>query len=1377
MTTAILWRTAQSAAALPMAAVGIGLWAIPAPTAVVAQDGPGGEADIPATCLAVTNLTGQRTATGDIRLSWTNPAGGRTVLTRRFAAAQWSGGRNLGGAYGWRSLSAQTDTSRTATSRVITGTNQSAWYRYQITNSCQLSNSSAVTVTVPPVPENMSPSGALALGGSSNIWTVPRNAVPVYMKVDYAVGSLKDALGDIEINVFDTTGALIWVSVIDSEDDSAVLRYAASGYGIRIKADKDAFDTESSLVNITFHRRSSTRDHANFDGAVLAKVAVQKERRPSKPVNGSAATNTDNDSITLTWSKGRLLQGAKPHHYEVRIRNPNPPSNLRYRNTSISDSSNPTTLTITKAKERELAGKHTAEVRHCNAGGGCSEALEIEFTFQVPTPDPTPTTPGTAPAPTSVTTQTGTLPHIIWVSWNRVAGATRYKMEVRADGTDNWTEAYSGSRHIDKIVSRLNCGGTKYFFRVSARGDGMTLSETFGPTSKPVSETTISCWNKRTPTNLRVTATAATSASLAWKSSEGAHRYRVEYRKSSSSDWTEITDITGTTRTVTGLTCNTAYQFRVSAKGDGQIYSSSYTAASTATSTTTGACAVSKPPAPTGLTLNFHPTAVDRLNFTYQTSSWTSGTTHYYQFRLQQQTKARWDTLRTETKNSATAQTVTFETLTTGENYRASGRRCAAKSADDTLSGCSDWGSASSTIYLPPLPPAPTGLKLAVSTTTATTLTLRYTGSNWNWNGATEHHYQFELNQSDTPDSTPEGAANKTDPGAAVSFTNAIDGKGYQARGRRCTYVGYTRCGSWSAWVALPPPPTMGMFTPHATDTQQLVLSYTQADRAIHHYRFQLQEQGTTWADFGTNPRTASASTSNSAAMHNFTGLNEGGKYRVRGRRCATTASDHCGFWTSWTTGQLNKLNTPIPDIRPFGHRLAIVIWPTITEADQYIISPDISINGDSPTSIDWILVDLNKYFTEHGAPNFTVKAVKLNSNYANSDVISSKIIDTPIITASGDSRGITGFQAEITWHIAAMSNNYELKYLEVANDTEHNTFGHWEPKYTTSSWNVPSPGPADGDSSFILSNLDEKHIYAVQINYTDKDGSRIFSGLPAFVWPSKTMPGPNERVAGFPFFGHWPDKEYNYIICEDTLPPNERTLWVDVIEDAFEQWEISTNKLITMTPERQNCFAKPGVIARIGALLEIVLITMGKEQVQKSEVYMANINNLQTHPSPVLYRNLVADIHSFCIFFASSACVASNAYGNNDPSKQLGSGPGANYSVDVIIRSDIEGELDTPTDVKFDYCLNSSGDVEKLRQYETMIHEAGHALGLSAYSIRKLFEYYTTRPGDPSRQSIYSFSHPDIHDSVMNYGDTSNCSPNAIDIMAIHALYQTLDP
>ena len=80
-----------------------------------------------------------------------------------------------------------------------------------------------------------------------------------------------------------------------------------------------------------------------------------------------------------------------------------------------------------------------------------------------------------------------------------------------------------------------------------------------------------------------------------------------------------------------------------------------------------------------------------------------------------------------------------------------------------------------------------------------------------------------------------------------------------------------------------------------------------------------------------------------------------------------------------------------------------------------------------------------------------------------------------------------------------------------------------------------------------------------------------------------------------------------------------------------------------------------------------------------------------------------------------------------------------------------------------FNACPNMGGNYNL--PYSTLVHEAGHALGVRAAS---------EIAADSRLQG-----HPSITDSIMNYSSVTgvvepDCSPHPLDIMAIYAIYQT---
>ncbi len=84
---------------------------------------------------------------------------------------------------------------------------------------------------------------------------------------------------------------------------------------------------------------------------------------------------------------------------------------------------------------------------------------------------------------------------------------------------------------------------------------------------------------------------AETSLALSWTAVANSSKYRVEYREGTVGPWTVDDDaITTTSHTVDGLLCETEYQFRLSAYGNGTTYAAAWSDPSESLTGTTGSC-------------------------------------------------------------------------------------------------------------------------------------------------------------------------------------------------------------------------------------------------------------------------------------------------------------------------------------------------------------------------------------------------------------------------------------------------------------------------------------------------------------------------------------------------------------------------------------------------------------------------------------------------------------------------------------------------------------------------------------------------------------------------------------------------------------------
>ncbi len=90
---------------------------------------------------------------------------------------------------------------------------------------------------------------------------------------------------------------------------------------------------------------------------------------------------------------------------------------------------------------------------------------------------------------------------------------------------------------------------------------------------------------------------------------------------------------------------------------------------------------------------------------------------------------------------------------------------------------------------------------------------------------------------------------------------------------------------------------------------------------------------------------------------------------------------------------------------------------------------------------------------------------------------------------------------------------------------------------------------------------------------------------------------------------------------------------------------------------------------------------------------------------------------------------------------------------------------------VAFGTCLDVGSSVPK--RYETVVHEAGHALGIR--SGRTPEDLRILSQVGPNHADVQKTHHPFVTSSILNSG-LSRCSPSQLDVMAIYALYQSRD-
>ena len=442
------------------------------------------------------------------------------------------------------------------------------------------------------------------------------------------------------------------------------------------------------------------------------------------------------------------------------------------------------------------------------------------------------------------------------------------------------------------------------------------------------------------------------------------------------------------------------------------------------------------------------------------------------------------------------------------------------------------------------------------------------------------------------------------------------------------------------------------------------------------------------------------------------------------------------------------------------------------------------------------------------------------------SDVI---IVDSPIRSVNGDSR--EGKMA-VRWNSAGSNAQYTVRWRKISNkETNSHTSENWRPVEWRSS-HAGSEYDWDSETTsshfYDIDNEDrgivEGEIYAVQLNYT-VGSQRYFSARERYAWISNRRGGyrldGDERIGNFPLGFPLNDplapnnKTYAYRICADTFASDEtkQNEWIALIEHALEQWELASDGLVMMdhaldeNGNRAPCVNYTGVmnavLAQVGSILA-EQIEMGEEEmVNLSDLreffFNLNITGFSSEEDKKRNEIIMVDLDlqrltefkgdelwefsdylslSGCIF-EGEACAQTDATGV----RILGIDIIVpivieSSTTDILIRSDRRSNNLSIPSVSFNMCSGPNIEV-----YEDLVHEAGHALGISDG------EFFQSE-----RLKDYIENHPPLVDSVMNYNkvidsllltapgiekkdfDEPDCSPHPMDIMAIYALYQTVD-
>ena len=291
--------------------------------------------------------------------------------------------------------------------------------------------------------------------------------------------------------------------------------------------------------------------------------------------------------------------------------------------------------------------------------------------------------------------------------------------------------------------------------------------------------------------------------------------------------------------------------------------------------------------------------------------------------------------------------------------------------------------------------------------------------------------------------------------------------------------------------------------------------------------------------------------------------------YKAKVRVCDLDGTSNCTSYSNLSAAFALPVKLAKPanlDVEPMLFRKAKIDWSGDINAGSYIIkqtgSETADINVKDATEEE---IALDSYLDDDTVDTFRVKAIGRNSLYEDVDYSDAiRIVDSPILRADGDNSSLassaTTGNAIIKWTRASGASKHSIRYRKMGGDHTQET---WTGGITFGSASTATP--SSSARSHTLTGLELEEVYAIQLNY-EQNGQKVFSDRDAYVWPARGFPDEDERVATYPYFGHWPDREFTYRICENTFPTSDKDKWVDLINAAFEQWETTTDDLITVT-------------------------------------------------------------------------------------------------------------------------------------------------------------------------------------------------------------------
>ena len=443
-------------------------------------------------------------------------------------------------------------------------------------------------------------------------------------------------------------------------------------------------------------------------------------------------------------------------------------------------------------------------------------------------------------------------------------------------------------------------------------------------------------------------------------------------------------------------------------------------------------------------------------------------------------------------------------------------------------------------------------------------------------------------------------------------------------------------------------------------------------------------------------------------------------------------------------------------------------------------------------------------------------------------------IVENPIVRADGSSPNTGQGKAEVEWEtISNIEGTEEIRFRRLEGDRDHSDI-KWGPG-TYSPWLSPDNVSArtdhpekSGRRTATILGLTQRELYGIQLNYNRRVGGEImrtFAAREVYVWPSDRAAGMTgeddvaQRVATFPLRFNLPDGAYEYVLCADTFSEDEdeQDEWREFVAHAFGQWTSATDHQIAIKPSASGDCSDysifvdmatahveselPDSDADLSENIEQILQDflpelkrMGFQSTRNNDLLLSEVIGVRDTPqldspgdqssppdqdiegtgdAPMGTRKATIFVE-IARFVAHGACrdepCAITAVTTTRSGIRV-------VTTDILVPKALTNAPNVLSLPESDIAkFNACEDVSEL--YRHMVHEVGHALGISDH-----------RRFDDRSASVFAHiedsndrHHSLLTDSIVSYEipkqdwERYGCSPHPFDILAIYALYQTLD-